>query len=277
MHPGGRPRVSWRQLQLCRGGFFPSLALGKCAESFFWVGFFFFQFYSKAEDRLRPTLAAELPSGSLLPRSSPQQLGAPGHLSRVPVPSLPLPIVPRCRRGCGGTRGCRRRCCGDVSGPTALRWVGGFAVVPTAGRAKAVLQAAEGIFFSLHPAKRTGGIRPHRRRPCWFQPPGFCGAHGGWSGLGWAGGPPGPSAGEPHRSGAACRGTAAICHGVINERVRITQTLPKSHPSLRCLFLPVFFSNWSSSRCLSLGGASVRTGGDAGWAGEEEEAKVVKR
>lgn len=32
VHPGGRPRVTWKQLQLCRGGFFPSLALGKCAE-----------------------------------------------------------------------------------------------------------------------------------------------------------------------------------------------------------------------------------------------------
>lgn len=52
------------------------------------------------------------------------------------------------------------------------------------------------------------------------------------------------------------------------------QSLAKSHPTLRCLFRPVFFPNWSSSRCPPLGGAPVRTGGDADE--EEEEAKVAR-
>lgn len=122
---------------------FPSLALGKCAERITCFYKIFIQ-KQKIASVPRPLWSCHLA------RSSPQQLGARGHRSRVPVPSLPLAIVPHCRRGC------RRRCRGDVRDPTG--WVGGFAVVPTAGRAKAVLQAGEGIFFFFFsPSKKDGG------------------------------------------------------------------------------------------------------------------------
>lgn len=122
--------------------------------------------------------AVELPSGSVLPLSSPQQLGAPGHPSRVPVPvpSLPLATVPRCRRGWG-----------DVSGPTAL---GGWVILPSCqqpAELKLFSRLGKGflIFFFFHPAERMGGIGAHRHRSCWFQPRGA----------------PRFSPGEPHRTG----------------------------------------------------------------------------
>lgn len=129
VHPGGRPRVSWRQLQLCRGGFFPSLALGKCAESFFWVGFFFFPILFKSR-RSPPSHArcgaaiwlaatALVASAARSPRPpQPCPCPLPPAAHRPPLPAglrrnagLPAPLLRRCQRSHGAALGgwfCRR-------------------------------------------------------------------------------------------------------------------------------------------------------------------------